>query len=28
MSLAMEGTFQNMFGTSPVAKYSVADEKD
>jgi len=28
MSLAMEGKFQNMFGTSPVAKYSVADEKD
>ncbi len=28
MSLAMDGKFQNMFGTSPVAKYSVADEKD
>jgi NADH-quinone oxidoreductase subunit I len=27
MSLAMDGQFQNMFGVSPVAKYSVADEQ-
>ncbi len=27
MSLGMEGQFQNMFGVSPVAKYSVADEQ-
>ena len=28
MSIGMEGQFQNMFGTSPVAKFSVADEED
>ena len=28
MSIAMDGKFQNMFGISPVAKFSVADEKD
>ena len=27
MSLAMDGQFQNMFGVSPVAKFSVADEE-
>ena len=27
MSLAMDGGFQNMFGVSPVAKFSVADEE-
>jgi NADH-quinone oxidoreductase subunit I len=27
MSLSMDGQFQNMFGISPVAKFSVADEE-
>jgi len=27
MSFGMEGKFQNMFGVSPVAKFSVADEE-